>query len=101
MSGAERRRVRVTAGFFDQLDSQLGADRGPHGEPSATDFVALELPAIIDRFAEGFDDLPEIEPGVGSARMLIAAGVLVGAVVVYGLLADDDVIDLIGVSIDP
>jgi len=95
------RQVRVAPGFFDQLDAQLCSERGPKGEPSATDFIALELPTIIETFAERFTELPEVVPGVPAGRMLIAPGVLVHAVVVYGLLSDDDVIDLIGVTIDP
>lgn len=96
-----RRQVRVTEGFFDQIDTQFRHERGPSGEPSATDFIAYELPAIIERFAEAFDDLPEIEPGLPAARMLIVPGILADAVVTYGLLADDGVIDLIGISVDP
>lgn len=60
----------------------------------------LELPSIVDRFATGFDDLPEIVVGVPAGRMLIAAGMLVRAVVVYGLLLEGDIIDLIGVDLD-
>jgi hypothetical protein len=45
---AVRRIVRVTDAFFEQLDTQLGADRGPQGAPSATDFLVLELPPIVD-----------------------------------------------------
>lgn len=29
---------------------QLGDTRGPNGEPSATDFLVLELPAIVEAF---------------------------------------------------
>lgn len=43
---------------FDSIDEVLPADRGPNGEPSAGDFVANELPAIVERFAAGFDELP-------------------------------------------
>ncbi len=94
------RQVRVTPGFFEQLDAQLPGERGPHGEPSATDFIAIELPTIIEQFAEHFDVLPEVVPGIEAARMLITPGVLVDVVVVYGLLASDGVIDLIGMAID-
>jgi hypothetical protein len=59
----------VTDAFFEQLDSHFGPDRGEHGEPSATDFVVLELPAIVERFALNFDDLPEIVEGVSAGRM--------------------------------
>lgn len=96
-----RRRVRVTAALFEQLDDQLSADRGLKGEPSATDFIVLELPAIVERFSTGFDDLPEVVEGLPSARMLIAPGLLVECFVVYGVLAVDEAIDLIGVTFDP
>lgn len=98
---SDRRRVRVTAALFEQLDDQLSPDRGPKGEPSATDFIVLELPAIVERFSTGFDDLPEVVEGLPSARMLIAPGLLVECFVVYGVLAVDKAIDLIGVTFDP
>jgi hypothetical protein len=66
-----------TAGFFDQLDAQLPAERGPQGEPSVTDFIAVVLPTVIDRFADQFDDLPELVTGVAATRMFIGPGVLV------------------------
>jgi hypothetical protein len=94
------RGVRVSAGFFDQLDAQLAGDPTPTGAPSAADFIALDLPAIINRFAEDFDELPEAVEGVPGARMLLAPGILVYAFVVYGVLADDGAIDVIGISID-
>jgi hypothetical protein len=96
-----RRQVRVTPAFFDQVDDQLPAERGPHGEPSATDFIALELPAIIERFGTTFDQLPETIEGVPTARMLIVPGVLAHAIAVFGLLTDDNAIELIGITIDP
>ena len=54
-----RRVVRVTDAFFEQLDDVLGIDRGPNGEPSASDFIVLELPPIVDRFATDFEGLPD------------------------------------------
>jgi len=96
----ERRSVRVSAAFFEQLDEQLGTSRGAAGEPSATDFLVLELPPIVDRFATGFESLPEIIEGLPQARMLLATGRLVRAVAVFGLEASDSSIDLIGVEID-
>jgi hypothetical protein len=95
-----RRTVRVTDAFFEQLDAQLGAERGPHGEPSGTDFLVLELPPIVERFAPGFDDLPEVVAGLPAARVLIASGILVRGVAVYGLLVSDGRIDLVGVELD-
>lgn len=68
----ERRRVRVGEAFFAQLDGQLGPDRGPEGQPSSTDFLVLDLPPVVDRFATDFEGLPEIVEGFGGARMLVA-----------------------------
>ncbi|MEZ5239674.1 MAG: hypothetical protein R2716_12265 [Microthrixaceae bacterium] len=65
------------------------------------DFVSLELPSVIERFSTGFEGLPEIIEGAASGRMLIARGLLVDAYVVYGLLLDDDTIEIVGVTLDP
>lgn len=97
---AERRLVRVSPTFFDQLDQQLGSDRGEAGEPSATDFLVIDLPPIVERFATDFEELPEVVEGLPAARVLVATGRLVRAVAVYGLLAADGAIDLIGVELD-
>lgn len=97
---AERRTVRVSPAAFDQLDSQLPQDRGPLGEASIGDFIVLELPAVVERFASGFDGLPEIIEGTPGARMLIAQGLLVRAYVVYGVVLDDDTVEIVGISID-
>jgi len=97
---AERRVVRVAPAFFDQLDEQLRAERGPNGEPSASDFVVLELPAIVERFASDFDSLPELIEGTPAARVLIAPGLVVRAFAVYGVSMTDGSVELIGVSLD-
>lgn len=97
---AGRRTVRVAESFFEQLDGQLGADRGACGSPSATDFLVFELPTVVERFAEAFDGLPLTIDGVEGGRMLIASGLLVRYFVVYGVLATDGAIDLIGVSVE-
>lgn len=95
-----RRVVRVTEEFFAQLDAQFGSDRGSRGEPSATDFLVLDLPPIVERFATGFDKLPEGVEGIAVVRVLIVAGILVRGIAVYGLLVEDDTIELIGVELD-
>ena len=43
-----RRHGRVDWSSFDDLDAQLGADRGPSDEPSSTDFLVIDLPCIVD-----------------------------------------------------
>jgi len=47
----ERREVRVAESLFDELDLQLGSERGPNGEPSATDFLVVDLPTVVEAFA--------------------------------------------------
>ena len=96
----ERREVRVAEAFFGQLDAQLGVERGPNGEPSATDFLVLELPAIVERFASDFGGLPEMVAGVSAGRMFVSSGVLVRAAVVYGIELPDRAVELIGIEID-
>ena len=59
----DRREVRATYGFFEDLDRQLSPERGPNGEPSAADFQTIELLRIVDRFAEPratFDEAREL-----------------------------------------
>ncbi|MDZ7676189.1 MAG: hypothetical protein U5K30_14120 [Acidimicrobiales bacterium] len=97
----DRRVVRVAQDFFDRLDEQLGPDRGDAGEPSVTDFLVIDLPAIVDRFATDFDGLPEVVEGVPSVRVLVATGRLVQAVAVFGILAAGDTVDLVDIEIDP
>lgn len=96
---SERREVRVTESFFEELDAQLGNERGPNGRPSATDFVVVDLRRIVDEFATRFDDLPEALPGVRAARMLIGAGALFSAYVVHGIETSAGVVELVGVEL--
>ena len=96
-----RREVRTSTAFFEMLDSQLPPVRGPSGEPSATDFLVIDLPEIVEALAGEFDVLPEVIEGIRSARVYIGAGALVSAVAVYGVEVVDGVVELIGVEIDP
>jgi hypothetical protein len=94
-----RRLVRVSESVFELLDAALGSERGPSGEPSAHDFEYLELPQIIERFASDFDELPEAD-GLSGIRVLLAQGTLVQAFAAFGLLLEDDSIDLISITVD-
>lgn len=77
---SRRREVRVSEAFFNQLDVQLGPSRRPGGQPSATDYLVMELPAIVERFATEFDSPAEVIEDVPAPRMLITTGVLVAGV---------------------
>lgn len=85
---------------FDAIDETFPPDRGPNGEPSAADFVTVELPAIVERFATGSDELPDMA-GLSSGRVLIAPGLLVPAFAVYGVLLTDGSIELTSITIEP
>jgi hypothetical protein len=95
-----RRVVRATAEFFEDLDRQLGAERGPNGEPSANDFQVFELLRIVERFATGWDELPELIAGRPEYRLFIGTGTLVAGFSVIGQLAPDGAIQLAQLDID-
>ena len=96
----KRREVRVAESFFDELDRQLGAERGPGGEPSATDFLVMDLPAIVERFSSRFEELPEAVAGLPAVRMFIGTSVLVSAYVVHGVEISDGAVELVGIEFD-
>lgn len=95
-----RRLVRATPDFFAHLDSQLGDERGPHGEPSAADFQAYELLPIVEEFATGWDALPELIPGRPEYRILITTGYLIPMISVVGQLGSDGAVQLIELWVD-
>ena len=95
-----RRTVRATLWFFEDLDRQLPAERGPGGVPSTNDFQVFELLRIVERFAVGFDDLPRLIPDRDDYRILIAAGVLAPRFSVVGQLAPDGAVELVQLDVD-
>lgn len=97
---SSRRVVRANPAFFEDLDRQLPAMRGPNGEPSTADFQAFELLRIVDQFATGWDELPELIPGRPDYRLLIGSGTLVGGFSVIGQLAPDGAVELVQLDID-
>lgn len=96
----ERLIVRATASFFEDLDRQLPVQRGAHGEPSVNDFQVFELLRIVDRFASGFDDLPELIPGRPDYRIFIGTGVLAPMVSVIGQKSPDGAVELVQLDLD-
>lgn len=99
MSG-DRRTVRTTQRFFEDLDRQLPPERGPRGEPSAHDFQVYELLRVVEQFATGFDSMAELIAGRPDYRILITSGLLVPRFVVTGQLAPDGAIELIRLRLD-
>ena len=97
---AERRLVRATLAFFEDLDAQSGPERGPRGEPSANEFQTFELLRIVEVFATGYDQLPELIEGRPDYRLLISTGQLVAEFSVIGQLASDGTVDLISLELD-
>ena len=95
-----RRIVRATPRFFDDLDRQLRAERGPNGEPSTNDFQVFELIRIVDRFAVEFDDLPRLITGRNEYRVLVMSGTLVAGFSVIGQLAADGAVELVQLDLD-
>lgn len=95
-----RRIVRATPRFFDDLDRQLRAERGPNGEPSTNDFQVFELIRIVDRFAVEFDDLPCLITGRDDYRVLVMSGTLVAGFSVIGQLAADGAVELVQLDLD-
>jgi hypothetical protein len=96
----ERRTVRTTQSFFEDLDRQLPAERGPNGEPSAHDFQVFELLRIVEVFATAFDGLPALIPGRADYRILITTGILVPRLAVVGQLVSGNAIELIELDVD-
>lgn len=96
----DRRTVRTTQQFFEDLDRQLPAERGPNGEPSIHDFQVYELLRIVEQFAVEWDTLTELIPGRLDYRIVIAAGLLVPRFAVAGQLAPDGAIELIRLRLD-
>jgi len=95
-----RRVVRATPRFFEDLDRQFGADRGPNGEPSTNDFRVFELIRIVDRFAVDFDDFPRLIAERDDYRILVMSRTLVAGFSVIGQLAPDGAVELVQLDLD-
>ena len=92
--------VRATPRFFEDLDRQLGSERGPNGEPSTNDFQVFELIRIVDRFAVEFDDLPRLITERDDYRILVMSGTLLAGFSVIGQLAADGAVELVQLDLD-
>jgi hypothetical protein len=87
--------------FFVLLDEQLPSERGPSGEPTAAEFAASDLLAIVEEFATGWDALATTIRGRTDYRILITTTHLVPYVAVRGQLSPvDGAIELFDIDID-
>lgn len=96
-----RRRVTFHDAFFDRLEELLPAERLGDGTPSRSDFMAFELPPLVDLLSAEFEQMTTVVPGVSGVRVLVASGILVDRIAIYvrelgpdaveGLLLDLDV----------
>ena len=97
---SRRRPVKVDERFLRLLDSQLGSERGPNGEPSSTDFLLVDLPPIAERFATAFEELMTPINDRPDYRAVLKVGTLVPRVLVTGVLESDGTVNLISIRID-
>ena len=94
-----RREVRVDNRFFDDVDAAFRSERGPNGEPSADDFIRLDLFGIQEEVAERFDDLA-VEPSAPGVRVLVVTGLMFRQAAVYAAEMPDVVVYLVGLEVD-
>ena len=64
------------------------------------DFQVFESLVIVDTFATGFTNLPELIPGRSDYRVMIATGALVRGYSVVGQLAPDGAVELVALELD-
>ncbi len=91
--------MRVDNRLFDDVDAAFDPERGSNGEPSASDFIRLDLFGIQEQVSERFDELP-VEPTAPAIRVLIVAGLMFRQAVVYAAEMPDGVVYLIGLEVD-
>ena len=96
-----RRDIRVTDRFFQDLVSLLLTERTVSGTPSATDFLLYEIPRLIERLAIDFEVNTIAVDGAPDVRVLNTSGILVGFIAAYVTLAADGAMDPIGLEIEP
>lgn len=94
-----RRAVRATTSFFDDLDRQIPSERGPPVNPQPMTSRSSKLIRIVDRFATGLDDLPELIPGRSDYRILISAEMIVALFAVVGQVAHYGAVELVQLDI--
>jgi len=92
---AQSRPIRVHPLFFETLDELLPEARGADGTPSASDFLRIDLPPILDALAADFEGCTTPDPGLSKARAYTTWGVVVGPVAVYAEVSDDGAVEVL------
>ena len=92
------RPVRFTQQFFDRLDLLFPEDRTADGDPSRMDFLLYELPRVRDQLAQDFE-ANTVPSEDGDVRLWFGGGIFVRTIAVYAYVADDDVVDVIGLLV--
>jgi hypothetical protein len=99
VSGPDRRTVRTTLQFFEDLDPQLPAER-TGDTPSRSDFQAYDLLEIVERLCHQVRGSARVDPRPPHYRVLITHGRVVPAISVIGQLAPDGAVELVGIDLD-
>lgn len=73
------------------IDAAFRPERGPNGEPSAGDFIRLDLFGIQEEIAERFDDLP-VESTAPGVRVLVLSGLMFRQAAVYAVEMPDGIV---------
>ncbi len=97
---SDRRDVRVAVSFFEDLDRQLGPQRGALGQPSSADFLSIDMLEIVEWFATRLDSIPPLFDGRPDYRVLVKNGLLVRAMEVIGVESQDGSVELVGLELD-
>ena len=97
---AERRTVRATKRFFDDLDRQLPGERGPNGEPPQTiSMCSIYCASSTNSLATGTSS-PSSYPDDPNTEILLATGNVVALFAVIAQLAQDGAVELVHSSTD-
>ncbi len=95
------RKVKVSSNAFDKLDVLLPVKLpGFPEEFTVQDFIDLELPEIINKFATEFDDLPASETQLPRYRYAIFAGLIIPKIVAFGFLHANNEISVLDLELN-
>lgn len=96
-----QRRVRRSPQFIAEAQALVPPGGSPDGKTSFEEFAAGPLRAVETLFRRRWEDQPEAIEGTGIRYALTHDVPLFPALVVYGVLVEGDIIELVSVIIDP